>query len=66
MSLAVWPDPREYRHSLPGTIWRDYEYGVISRADLWQRLIRLWGEGEVRRLVAGEAAESCFEDGWPT
>jgi excisionase family DNA binding protein len=54
---AVLPDPRAFRHEIPGPLWRAWEFGEIDRAEFWDRLVRLRGTAKVDRLVTrGRAA----------
>jgi hypothetical protein len=45
------PDPSAYRQELPVCIRRAYECGEIGRAEVWRRLVRLWGVDEVAQFL---------------
>jgi len=50
-AAAALPDPQRYRQDLPGTLWRQWEYGQIGREEFWYRLERLLGADEVERFI---------------
>ncbi len=52
LQAATLPDPRRFRHVLPGSYWRRWEAGVLNREELWAELERLLGPNEVRQIVS--------------
>ena len=50
--LLAWPDPLLYRQELPVALRRDFEWGFISREELWQRLALLWDREKVVDFVS--------------
>jgi len=55
-AAAALPDPARYRQGLPGQLWRTWEFGEVSRVELWDRLERLWGADEVVRFISERRA----------
>ena len=47
------PDPRPFKQAIPGRLFRRWEWGELSRRELWESLERLWGADDVARLVEG-------------